>query len=200
MHSAKKHISRLTTSNVSFLQCDIQTIFKDKIYNVDSVVRTAKTLNKAAGLLKTPLIITEHYTKAFGHTLPEIKETWPAEGYELFEKTLFSMITPDVKKALEKHNERKNIVLYGIETHVCIQQTTLDLLELGYDVHLPVDGVSSQRKQDREAALVKLRKAGAFLTTSESLLFELCRDAKSENFKKLAALFKMDRNAIMDHL
>lgn len=110
------------------------------------------------------------------------------------------MAIPEVKKILEQHGDRKSIVLYGIEAHVCIQQTALDLLGLGYEVHLPVDGVSSQRVQDREAALVRLRKAGAFLTTSESLLFELCKDAKSDTFKKLAPLFKVDRDVIMDHL
>lgn len=199
MDTGKNSLGRLDASKAIFLQCDMQTVFKDKIYCMDSVLRTTKSLNIACGIFKIPLIITEHYVKAFGNTIDDLKTTWP-EGSQVFEKTLFSMLTPDVKKALEQHSERKIVVLYGIETHVCVQQTALDLIELGYEVHLPVDGVSSQRKQDREAALTRLEKAGAFLTTSESLLFELCKDAKNEEFKKLLPLFKMDRGAIMDHL
>ena len=75
--------------------------------------------------------------------MPVIKENISSNNSTWYEKTRFSMITDDVKGYLSHHNDRKNIVLFGIETHVCIQQTTLDLLAMGYHVHLIADGVSS---------------------------------------------------------
>ena len=101
------------------------------------------------------------------------------------------MFTDEVYKAMKTtYPERKCAVIFGIETHVCVQQTSLELLEHGYDVHLVVDGVSSQRPHDREVAIQRIAQSGAFLTTSESILFELMNDAKHPKFKDLLPLFK----------
>ena len=96
--------------------------------------------------------------------------------------------------------DRKSVILYGIETHACIFQTTLDLLELGYEVHLLADGISSMRPGDRTVALKRLEQAGAFLTTAESAIFELIRDAKSPDFKKVLPILKTDRSNQITHL
>jgi hypothetical protein len=107
-----------------------------------------------------------------------------------FEKKLFSMITEDVKAKMAEAPERKTFVLFGIEAHVCVQQTALDLLEQGYAVHVLVDGVSSQRAHDRAVALRRMEKAGAYLTTAESMVFMLLGGASHPQFRTVAALIK----------
>lgn len=115
-----------------------------------------------------------------------------AKDTPVFEKKQFSMYIPEVKGFLEGANhaaqKMDTVVLFGIETHVCVQQTALDLLKDDYKVVLPVDGVSSQRVGDREVALALLRSAGATLTTTESLLYSLIGGADHPSFKELAKL------------
>ena len=110
----------------------------------------------------------------------------------MFEKKLFSMITPEVDEFLRENEdiaERKKAVIFGIESHVCVLQTVLDLIDRDYEVHLVTDGISSQRKIDRTTALHRLGQQ-AFLTTSESLVFQLVGSADHENFKAISALAK----------
>ena len=103
------------------------------------------------------------------------------------------MFTDDVKKQLALYPDRTNIILYGIEAHVCIQQTALDAMEAGYNVHLLVDGVSSQRELDRSIALKKLEISGVIMTTTESMIFELMRDQQHPNFKLILPTLKIPR-------
>lgn len=115
------------------------------------------------------------------------------------DKTLFSMITPEAKAFITSEqpkvdfsstSDRGTFILFGIEAHVCVQQTALDLLADNHSVILPIDGVSSQRPGDRETALRLLAGSGATLTTTESLLLALAGDAKAPGFKPLANLVK----------
>jgi len=192
-------IGRIVQNQALLFQCDIQHIFKDKIWNMSSVVTVAKMMAQLSPALNIPLLVTEQYSERFGKTLPEIQETLPKD-HTYFEKFIFSMITDDVKNYLKQHSERKSVLLYGIETHACIYQTTLDLLEMGYDVHLLTDGISSQRQGDRTVALKRLEQAGAFLTTAECAIFEMLRDSKSPDFKKVLPILKNDRSNQIAHL
>lgn len=102
------------------------------------------------------------------------------------------MLVPEVERWLASADmaQRKSAVLFGLEAHVCVQQTTLDLIERGYDVHILVDGTSSQLVGDRAVAFTRLQSAGAFLTTSESVLMELIRGKEHEHFKPISALLR----------
>jgi isochorismate hydrolase len=115
----------------------------------------------------------------------------------IHDKTLFSMVTPTVAKALTLQQQQHStaapgtpltILITGIETHICVTQTTLDLLALGHRVYVLADGVSSCNAEERWVALERLRAEGATVTTSEGVLFELLRDAKSADFKAVSAL------------
>lgn len=109
------------------------------------------------------------------------------------DKTLFSMITPEIEKLLpvpDKGEAPIDAIIVGIETHICVTQTTLDLLEKGHRVYILVDGVSSVNPEERGIALARLRDAGAIVTTSESLLFEILADAGDKNFKMITGLVK----------
>ena len=147
---------------------------------------------KGSTALEIPVIVTEQYPKALGTTCAELVEVLPPSA-RLFPKTYFSMCIPEVEEALQAMPHVKQIMLLGIETHVCVLQTTLDLLEQGYEVHLLVDGLSSQRPHDRAVGLQRMTQAGAFLSTSEMALFQLMRDAKHKDFKAISGLVKDSR-------
>lgn len=103
------------------------------------------------------------------------------------------MITPEIEKLLpvpDKGEAPIDAIIVGIETHICVTQTTLDLLEKGHRVYILVDGVSSVNPEERGIALARLRDAGAIVTTSESLLFEILADAGDKNFKMITGLVK----------
>lgn len=102
------------------------------------------------------------------------------------------MVTDEVRKALEcpPYIGRTNVVLVGLEAHVCVQQTTLDLMEMGYSVHLCVDAISSQQPTDRAAGLHRADRVGAFMTTTESVMMELIRSKDHPKFKEVSAILK----------
>lgn len=200
--STLSHLRRtLNTNNTLFFNCDITEGMKSSLYstwNVESIVKVALMMAKIVKILHIPLLVTEHAPKAFGYTLPEIKQILPPEHF-LFEKTQFSMITEAGRGFLDKYPERKNVVLYGMETHICIQQTCFSLLDLGYNVHLPADGITSKRTIDREAGLERLNKSGANVTSSESVIYELINDVKDKQFDEVKTLLAMNQdNKIRD--
>lgn len=188
---AARRVVRMKPQDSLFLLCDIQQVFKPLIYKMDRLEQTSGYMTRLAKILDVPLIVTEHNKKAFGPLTEAVAKHVDKETSVWFEKTKFSMLTDEVLGAMKaKFAGRQNVVLFGMETHVCIQQTCLELLEHGYDVHLVADGISSQREHDRNVAIHRMTQAGACLTTSESIAFELMRDAKHPQFKQLLPLFK----------
>ncbi|KAJ1872835.1 hypothetical protein H4R99_006396 [Coemansia sp. RSA 1722] len=143
-------------------------------------------MSKASQILSVPLIVTEQYPKGLGHTVSEIDITH-AKIVEA--KSKFSMYTPMVQEKLQELSI-KSVVLYGIESHVCVLQTCLDLLENNYEVHVLADGVSSMNYPEIEIALKRMDKCGAMVVSSESVLFQLTNDAANPNFKAISALVK----------
>lgn len=170
------------------LLCDVQERFRPLIDGFASVVQVAGTLSRVAAELKLPIVVTEQYPKALGHQVAElqpyvISETNPT-GAALFSKLKFSMLTEEVEKHLERVAPGyTDALIVGIESHVCVQQTAMDLLAAGKRPWIIVDGVSSQRTSDRSVALQFLRAAGAQLTTTESMIMMLLGGADHECFK-----------------
>ncbi|KAI8988194.1 Isochorismatase-like protein [Mycotypha africana] len=141
---------------------------------------------KASAILNMPVVVTEQYPKAFGPTVSELDIS---DAAVRLEKTKFSMYLPEVVEVLKKQ-KTKSVLLLGIESHVCVLQTALELLENDYDVHVIADGVSSQNYPEIDIAIARMKAAGAIITTSESALFQLCEDAKHEKFKQISGLVK----------
>mmetsp|Transcript_28854 Transcript_28854/g.73216 ORF Transcript_28854/g.73216 Transcript_28854/m.73216 type:complete len:228 (+) Transcript_28854:84-767(+) len=179
----KQNVVRLRMEDAVFLLCDVQEKFETVIDKMPHVITTAKVLLSAADAMKIPVVVTEQYPKALGKTV----KTLDVSKATVFEKTKFSMCTPEVVEHL-KHLGRRSAVIFGVEAHVCVQQTALDLLDLGYDVHLVADGVSSQRPGDRATALSRMQQAGVMVTTSESLIFEMLREKEAPEFKAVSRL------------
>ena len=123
-----------------------------------------------------------------GVTVPELNIR-NRKNCSVFEKTQFSMLTSEVQSKLQSLNT-ESVVIFGMETHVCIYQTVKDLLNEKYKVFLASDGISSRFTEDRSVALEQLRNWGAVVSTSESLIFELLKDSKHEKFKEMSTLIK----------
>ena len=187
-------LGRLSPSTSLFFLCDIQKVFESLIFNMARVEQTAIFMSRTAALLDVPTIVTEHNKKAFGPILESIKSQVDPQKSHWFEKLKFSMFTDEVEEYLTKnYPQRRSVILSGIETHVCVQQTALDLIAKGYEVHVVADGVSSQREHDRTVAIERIRQSGGFVSSSESIIFELANDAKNPKFKSLLPLFKEKR-------
>lgn len=139
-----------------------------------------------------PVYVTTQNRAKLGDTVPELQTHLKDVKISAnVDKTLFSMITPAVDSILPKADkERLDVIIVGIETHICVTQTTLDLLSRGHRVYILVDGVSSMNAEERGVALARLRDAGAIITSSESILFEILGDANHESFKSVSGLVK----------
>ncbi|GHP02212.1 hypothetical protein PPROV_000096900 [Pycnococcus provasolii] len=195
-HANAMAVGKLDASRCVLFVCDVQERFAPLIHRFDAVAHTSAQLLRGCNALGIPALVTEQYPKALGHTVPEVS-SHVADGTPVLEKTLFSMVLPEVAQRFDaggEWNGRDQVIICGIESHVCVMQTALDLAERGCEVHVVVDGVSSQRSEERQVALNRLNRIpGAFLCTWEMALFQLCGHAKHDAFKQISALAKEDR-------
>ncbi|ELK33011.1 Isochorismatase domain-containing protein 1 [Myotis davidii] len=142
---------------------------------------------QGARILGIPVIVTEQYPKGLGSTVQEIDLT----GVKLvLPKTKFSMVLPEVEAALAEIPGVGSVVLFGVETHVCIQQTALELVGRGIEVHIVADATSSRSMMDRMFALERLARTGIIVTTSEAVLLQLVADKDHPKFKEVQNLIK----------
>ncbi|KAL4867417.1 hypothetical protein BDV12DRAFT_120652 [Aspergillus spectabilis] len=183
--------------NPAVFICDIQEKFEKAIFEFPKLITTTTKLLRAANTLSLPIYITTQNRARLGQTHPLLQPylTPPTAHIRAdIDKTLFSMITPQIDALLpspkEKDEEPLDAIIVGLETHICVTQTTLDLLERGHRVYILVDGVSSINSEERGVAFARLRDAGAIVTTSESILFEIIGDASHEHFKAITGLVK----------
>ncbi|MCL5271274.1 MAG: hydrolase [bacterium] len=168
---------------------DMQDRLLPAIHEREAVVRRAEILIKAARILGIPIIWTEQYRKGLGETDPTIRQAIGSAA-EAMEKRSFGCFGDEDIAAALIQSGRRQIVLCGIETHVCILQTALKALEKGWDVLLAEDAVGSRRPADREAALRRLAQAGAVPATVEMVIMECLRVAGGDHFKAILPLLK----------
>ncbi|XP_018021276.1 isochorismatase domain-containing protein 2-like [Hyalella azteca] len=177
-----RNIGKLSVNNSMLFICDMQEKFRNQIQYFQGISTNSARLIEAFKIMDMPVICTEQYPKGLGHTVPELE----LKKYDIkpVDKTQFSMCVPDVVEAIKKH-EVQNVVLCGIECHVCVQQTALQLLQDGINVHLVADAVSSRSMTDRLVSLLRMRDSGAFLTTTESVVLGLAGGSHHPKFKPL---------------
>ena len=178
----------ISPENSLLLVIDIQEKFRNVINQFDKVIHNSNKLIKAANILKIPILVTEQYPKGLGITVKEIKET--LDDYTYSEKVSFDCFG-DVNfiKKLEEKN-KPNLIICGIEAHICITQTVLSALENKYNVYLIADAVSSRKEEDYKIALRRLESDGAKLASTEMIIFQLIKDSKDKNFKDISSIVK----------
>jgi nicotinamidase-related amidase len=172
---------------------DAQQGFAKAIPDLEAVGVRMEILVKAAARLGVPVIVTEQYPKALGNTLGPVAAALPANT-PILEKLCFSACDlPEWTSALRKHKDagRDQLILCGVEAHVCVLQSALDLLQdSDVAVHVPEDAVSSRRPSDKSAALRRMESHGVVMVTVEMVVFEWLRKAGTEEFRELQGLVK----------
>jgi nicotinamidase-related amidase len=184
-----RYENTLDAAQTALVIIDMQEAFRSSISDFAEVAARIALMAHAAQLLGLPVVVTEQYPKGLGRTAGEICAVLPA-ALEPIEKTAFSSCGAQAFVAeLERIGARQTLVC-GIEAHVCVNQTTHDLLARGYQVHLLAECITSRAAHNREAGLAKMQQSGALPSSIEMALFELMRDAAHEQFKAVQKLIK----------
>jgi nicotinamidase-related amidase len=151
------------------------------IRNIGILIHTAKTL-------EFPILYTEQYPRGLKRTIPFIRQA--LETLEPFEKIMFSAVRDEVFMERLSSLGLTQVIVTGMESHVCVFQTVLDLLARGYLVHVPQDAVCSRTKQNWRTGLALMERAGAVVTSTETIVFQLLERAGTDAFKEIAPLIK----------
>jgi nicotinamidase-related amidase len=183
------HQNTLNLEQAALAIVDMQEAFRTSIANFTQTAERIAIMVQGAKLLDLPILVTEQYPKGLGHTAAEIASVLP-DGIEIVEKTSFSSCGAGPFRSELERRVTKQVLVCGIEAHICVNQTVHDLLSEGFQVHLLTDCVSSRNLADRKAATRKMQDSGAIFSTVEMALFELMRDAKHEQFKAIQKLIK----------
>jgi nicotinamidase-related amidase len=167
---------------------DIQGSFFQTMQNKENLLGNATKVIKGAKVFNLPIIVTEQIPEKLGRTLPVL--VGELDGADCIAKETFSCWGNDrFREKLESFSRRK-VIIIGIESHVCVYQTAVDLLDNGYSVHVVADAVSSRTKENSEIALNTMKSAGAHLTSAEMVLFELLHSAGDAKFKEIHKIVK----------
>ncbi len=187
MKEHEKSSDKLSPKVNALLIIDVQEKIIRPIFNKDLITKNIKKLIEAYQILEENIFLSEQNPFKLGATIPELL---PKNGFRKFEKMEFSLAK--LEEFLKELKDKKisNLIVCGIETHICIQQTVLDCLQTGFEVILISDAMGSRNRVDHEIALKRMTKSGAILTTTESIIFELCKTADRKEFKEI-------RNIIM---
>lgn len=182
-----RHSRILDRERSLLLMVDLQESYRGKLHEEERLVRGATRLLDAAGILGIPVLYTEQYPKGLGSTREDVATHLPP-GAERFEKVAFSALGAEgLDEALERHG-RDQVVLAGIETHVCMSQTVHDLLARGYQSHAVRDAVASRFALEDRWGFEKMIGSGAVPTSSEQVLFEWLESSKAPEFKAVHKL------------
>jgi len=199
---------KLDRSRTALVVVDVQEAFRHAVLDFEQVARSVATLVRGARVLGLPTIVTEQYPRGLGHTVPEVAEhldvTRPSEAERsarpedfrcgrsalIFEKVAFSAVDADGFPGALRGTERDQVLLCGIEAHVCVNQTAQDLIADGREVHVAQDAVTSRTAENRALGLHRMERSGAVATSVETALFELLRQAGTPEFRQVQALVK----------
>lgn len=173
--------------------CDIQTAFRPAIHAYPDVISTSCRVLAAASILKLPVFVTTQNKARLGPTVAELAEGTRHAVVDA-DKMKFSMYVPEVEAALKRLGPGTPVAIVGIEAHVCVLQTCLDLVKANHPVYILADAVSSCHPAEKPIALRRMAAAGAVVTTSESFLYEVMGDAGVEGFRGVVGLVKQDRD------
>jgi nicotinamidase-related amidase len=190
-HLPQSHPMSLARARAALVVCDVQ----ERLFHAmdadhrEEVMRNIKVLATSARRLQLPVLVTEQYPKGLGHTLQELIDTL-GPGVEPIEKVSFSCCGVEPFRARLEASGARQVILTGIEAHVCVLMSALDLLAEGLSVHVVADAVTSRTQGNWRLAMDQLRQAGAVVTGAETVLFQLLREADTDEFRELARLIR----------
>lgn len=185
----RRNPALLGREGVGLILVDVQEAFRSVIDSFDATVAACGLLAEGFGVLGRPVLLSEQYPKGLGHTVEEVAGRLP-EGTEPVEKLRFSACGVEAFDAALEASGCTTWVVAGIEAHVCVHQTVLDLLDRGYATYVAADAVSSRAAANKALALDRMAAAGARMTSSEMALFEMLEVAGSPEFKAISKLVR----------
>ena len=182
---------RLKKNHAMLVVIDFQEKLMPAMYDRNDVEEKTARMIRGAKALGLPVVVTQQYTRGLGETVPVVAEA--LGEYEPIDKVTFSCCGNEeflaaVNKA--KEDGRTSVIITGCETHICVEQTALDLLEMGFDVFLAADCVQSRTRENREISLRRMEKAGIVISSYESMLYDMLESAKAPEFKAISAIVK----------
>ena len=178
----------LSQEKALLLVVDIQDAFMDHISKIEAVIERSCIMIEAAQLLELPIIATEQYPQGLGRTTEKVQKILGNIKYH--DKTTFSCMQDPTILAALADTGRQQVIIIGIESHVCISQTAHDLLAQGFQPYVMADAVASRRKIDHKTALPRMRHAGVIVSTTEAAIFELMVSSKNKVFRDISKLVK----------
>ncbi|CAG5123516.1 unnamed protein product [Candidula unifasciata] len=183
-----KKLGNIRLTQTVLFVCDMQERFRPAVKFFNEIAEVSGRLTEASRILGIPLIVTEQYPKGLGSTVPEVNIS---NAVGIFPKTKFSMLIPEVDEKMRAlcGGNVHHVILCGVEAHVCIQQTVIDLLNRDIEVHVLADAVSS-RTIENVVSFQRFRHMGATVTTSEAILLQLVGDKDHPKFKDIQGLIK----------
>jgi nicotinamidase-related amidase len=184
----ERQLLMLATDNTIVLIVDVQGKLAHLMHDKEILFNNIRKTIKGAQVLDIPILVTEQYPEGLGSTIPEVAGLF--ENPDTISKTSFSCCGDDRFMQVLNDLQPENILVAGIETHVCVYQTVRDLLRANYAVQIIADAVSSRTKNNKKIGLKKIIKAGAEITSVETVLFELLREAGGEKFKNILEIVK----------
>ena len=184
-----RHKNLLDASQAVLVVVDLQEGFRDVIFEFDEIVARTAIVIEAAKVLGLPILVTEQAPTKLGGTIEEIKRILPPSVVPLAKSAFSSCGADGFLTALESL-KRRQVLLCGIEAHVCMNQTAHDLLSHSHQVHVLADCTSSRTPENRRVGIEKMTLSGALPSSSEMAIFELMRDSKHEQFRAISKLVK----------
>lgn len=179
---------RIVQNATAAVIIDIQEKLLPHMHDGENILHNCLKLIEGLQILSVPMIVTQQYTKGLGSTVPPIVHMF--SDFKYIEKLSFSCCDEPSFAEQLKSLRKSNIIICGIETHVCVLQTCVDLINAGFKPVIIEDCVSSRKPNDKHLALERMRQEGASITTLETILFEITRYAGNEQFKKISRIVK----------
>ena len=181
---------RIQRENCQAMIIDVQEKLSPHIYRYNDILKKTLILIQGLQVLDLPILLNEQYPEGLGRTVPEIMAVLDATKSKTIEKVTFSACDNDESWNYLAQQNRISVLVFGVEAHVCVMQTVLDLLDNGMQPVVIADAIGSRSAYDRRQAIRRMRRAGAVITTTEAILFELCRSSKDPAFKAISQLVK----------
>ncbi len=186
-----RHPQLLSRDDCLLLLVDLQTPFLSGVVERERVIARCELLAHACAILGVPTLVTVQYAEKMGGVIPEIRDAAPnALGEAPLDKLCFSCAGSEEFVELLRTQNRRQILIGGVETHICVAQTALDLTHRGYQVHVAADAVSSRGMDRHKLGMEKIRDAGVMPCAAEQAVYELLEHAEAAEFKQILSLVK----------